>query len=297
MPSLVGVIPRRRARRCSPHDIGLTRRPTVEPGARRPTRSTWLTASRLLHAGTEDDIEVALRGVRPRIGDLGGRPAFGKRKLDFARRTGVDADASRLTRLAQPAEGGQDTLRFAVCLEGETNAVVDVSTLGSIVHGPPVLTDALEVIDQARRNLQGQANDSASRPAMIRRPSTASRPGRRHQSGAAVTGPGRVGVDVVDAIAVQRSRTQDRPVGYHLGARSRTAEERHGSPARRGTPGEGHRDLPALRVHRAKRGLSRRPAVLRCTGRSTTPRWHRSATAPPTRPYASSGATRSCARP
>jgi hypothetical protein len=67
---------------------------------------------------------------------------------------------------------------------------------------------------------------------MIRRPSTASRPGRRHQSGAVVR-PGRVGVDVVDAIAVQRSRTRDRPVGYHLGARSRTAEERDGRQSAR----------------------------------------------------------------
>ena len=58
-----------------------------------------------MHAGAEDDVEVALRAVRAGVRDLGGRPAVGDGVLDLAGRAGVDADRLGLTSVPRGRAG------------------------------------------------------------------------------------------------------------------------------------------------------------------------------------------------
>ena len=125
----------------------------VEPGARRPTRSTWLTASRLMCTPAPRMTSRSRSEQLVRVyEDLRRGPAVGEGVLDLAGRAGIDADGVRLARTAKAAQDRED-LRLAVGLEGEAEPMVESGASGSRVHGPDVLADPLEVVDEARRPL------------------------------------------------------------------------------------------------------------------------------------------------
>ena len=103
-----------------------------------------------VHAGTEDDVEVALRAVRPGVGDLGAA-----QPLASASSTSPGEQASMPTDPGSPARPSPrraaSTSGSRLALRAKRRRWSRPARAGGRVHGSRVLADALEVIDEARR--------------------------------------------------------------------------------------------------------------------------------------------------
>ena len=113
-----------------------------------------------VHAGTEDDIEVALGGVRPGVGDLGGRPALRQAPVRprRANRRRCRAEAE-LTCRGRAREGRPGSPAPRLALRAKRRRWSRPARSAAACIAREVLTDTLEVVNEARRATGARAKD------------------------------------------------------------------------------------------------------------------------------------------